>query len=414
MNHPGQIRIEEYDYVLPDDRIASHPLAERDASRLLLFTATGCSDRQFRQLAEEIPAGSLLVFNDTRVIRARLLLAADAGQAVEIFCLEPVLPADYQLNLSNCEEVVWCCLVGGNRKWKSGVLELQVHTDSGSARMAITRRERLADGSFEVAFRWDNPALTFADVLEAAGQIPLPPYLNRPAEEEDEYRYQTIYAKEQGSVAAPTAGLHFTEAVMKSLHDKGIDTAYVTLHVGAGTFRPVKSELMAEHSMHRESVVVSRQLIERLLQQMERNLPIVVVGTTSLRTLESLYWFGLQCAAGGPHNPLSFQLDQWEPYRQQPTDLPEGQQSLRQLLAFLGDSPRLEGDTQLLIAPGYHFRIADALITNFHQPRSTLLLLIAAFIGSAWREVYAYALSSGFRFLSYGDSSLLWRRREGE
>jgi S-adenosylmethionine:tRNA ribosyltransferase-isomerase len=410
-NHPGQIRIEDYDYVLPDDRIASHPLAERDASRVLLFAAAGCSDRQFRQLADEIPAGSLLVFNDTRVIRARLLLAADAGQAVEIFCLEPVHPADYQLSLSNCEQVTWCCLVGGNRKWKSGTLELQVQSDSGAARLTITRLERLADGSFNVAFRWDNPALTFADVLEAAGQIPLPPYLNRPAEEEDEYRYQTIYAKEQGSVAAPTAGLHFTQGVMQSLQDKGIDTAYVTLHVGAGTFRPVKSELMAEHAMHRESVIVSRQLIERLLQQMERGLPIIVVGTTSLRTLESLYWFGVQCGAAGPKDPLSFELDQWEPYRQHPDGLPDGQQSLRQLLAFLGDSPRLEGDTQLLIAPGYHFRIADALITNFHQPRSTLLLLIAAFIGPAWREVYAYALANGFRFLSYGDSSLLWRSK---
>jgi S-adenosylmethionine:tRNA ribosyltransferase-isomerase len=411
MNHPGQIRIEDYDYLLPEDRIASHPLAERDASRLLLFTEAGCSDSVFRQLAEEIPAGSLLVFNDTRVIRARLLLAADAGQAIEIFCLEPVLPADYQMSLSNCEEVVWCCLIGGNRKWKSGVLALQVSTDHGTARIEITRRERLDDGSFYMVFQWNNPALTFADVLEAAGQIPLPPYLNRPAEEEDELRYQTIYAKEQGSVAAPTAGLHFTEAVMQSLHDKGIDTAYVTLHVGAGTFRPVKSELMAEHSMHRENVIVSRQLIERLLQQMEKGLPVVVVGTTSLRTIESLYWFGVQCAAANATDPLSFQLDQWEPYRQQPDSLPDGQESLRQLLDFLGDSPRLEGDTQLLIAPGYRFRLADALITNFHQPRSTLLLLIAAFIGSAWRDVYAYALSNGFRFLSYGDSSLLWRRK---
>lgn len=412
MNQPEQIRIEDYDYLLPDDRIASRPLAERDASKLLLFTAASCNERQFRQLAEEIPAGSLLVFNDTRVIRARLLLAADAGQAVEIFCLEPIAPADYQLNLSNCEAVVWCCLIGGNRKWKSGALELQLATDSGAAKVAITRRERLADGSFQVAFRWDNPALTFADVLEAAGQIPLPPYLNRPVEEEDEYRYQTIYAKEQGSVAAPTAGLHFTEAVMQSLHEKGIDRAYVTLHVGAGTFRPVKSELMAGHVMHRESVIVSRQLIEQLLVQMERGLPIVVVGTTSLRTLESLYWFGVQCATNKPQSPLSFQLDQWEPYQQHPEDLPNGQQSLRQLLEFLGDSPRLEGDTQLLIAPGYHFRVADALITNFHQPRSTLLLLIAAFIGPAWREVYEYALANGFRFLSYGDSSLLWRRKE--
>lgn len=410
MHDPRLITIDDYDYHLPDEQVAKYPLAERDASKLLVYRDGRCQQRVFRELAQELPEGSMLVFNDTRVIHARLQLSLDNAARLEIFCLEPHLPADYQLNFSSTQSVQWVCLLGGNRKWKSGQAQLTLGQGHQSACLSVARGERQPDGSFIVTFSWDNPSLSFGELLAAAGLIPLPPYLNREAEATDEDRYQTIYAREQGSVAAPTAGLHFTERVFAQLDARGIAREFVTLHVGAGTFKPVKSERLGEHDMHRETIWIRRELILKLKHQLEKGLPIIAVGTTSLRTLESLYWYGVQCAQAGAQAPEEIAISQWEAY-DHPSQHISALQALDAALARIGQRDDVHGQTQILIGPGYTYRLIDGLITNFHQPRSTLLLLVAALVGSSWRHIYDFAQKHQFRFLSYGDSSLLWKSK---
>ncbi len=400
---PFDLHIQDYDYELPEERIARHPLPERDASKLLVYRRGDIHHRAFRELAEVLPPGAVLLFNDSRVIHARLRFPTPAGKIVEIFCLEPAAPADYQLNFSSPGPVRWYCLIGGNRHWKQGALTLQATTAQGEMTLHAERLQRMED-SFEVQFSWQPRHLSFGEVLHLAGVIPLPPYLNREAEPEDETRYQTIYAKPEGSVAAPTAGLHFTERVFEALEARGVERVFVTLHVGAGTFVPVKSERVGEHAMHEERIIVSRGALQQLLEAVAQGRPIIPVGTTAMRVLESLYWQGIQAPERGA--PL-LDVGQWAPY-QQASEL-AAQEALR-LLAQQMDAAgasTLEGHTRLMIAPGYRFRLANGLITNFHQPKSTLMLLIAAWTGDDWRRMYQYALAHDFRFLSYGDSSLL-------
>lgn len=395
MDHPKNIDIRDYDYPLPDDRIARYPLAERDASRLLIYRQGEIQEGVFKNLAEALPEGALLLFNDSRVIRARLQFSLPNGKTVEVFCLEPAAPADYQLNFSSTEGVSWYCLIGHNRHWKSGELSVSL----GNCQLFAERRQRTTD-AFEVYFHWTDPRLSFGEVLALAGSLPLPPYLGRDSEEEDELRYQTIYAREEGSVAAPTAGLHFTDEVFAALDRKKIQRRFVTLHVGAGTFRPVKSETMGGHEMHEEMIIIRKETMADIAAALREGRAVIPVGTTSMRVLESLYWHGLSGQRG-------MQIEQWTPY-----DTPSSRPALEVLEDLLSRMDRegqhaLQGYTQLIIAPGYRFRLASGLITNFHQPRSTLLLLIAAWTGNHWRRIYQHALDHDFRFLSYGDSSLL-------
>jgi S-adenosylmethionine:tRNA ribosyltransferase-isomerase len=402
---PQNIAIQDYDYPLPDERIAKFPLPDRDASKLLIYRKGHISETVFRNIASELPQGAVLLFNDSRVIHARLRFTTPAGKAVEIFCLEPAAPAEYQMSLSSRQPVIWHCLVGNNRQWKSGALELMFSTPAGPVALTAERLEH-REGAFEIRFSWHSPAqLSFGEVLAAAGALPLPPYLHRDSEPDDEERYQTIYARQEGSVAAPTAGLHFTERVFEDLDKRGIERLFVTLHVGAGTFKPVKSETIGDHHMHEETVIVNRDAIARIAEALEQGRPVIPVGTTSMRVLESLYWHGLTTVE---QNAGALHLRQWTPYETQENEL-SAVEVLRLLIARLDQAGQsfVEGQTQLLIAPGYQFRIAGGLMTNFHQPRSTLLLLIAAWTGQDWRRMYEYALDNDFRFLSYGDGSLL-------
>jgi S-adenosylmethionine:tRNA ribosyltransferase-isomerase len=410
---PQSIRIDDYDYELPEERIARYPLAQRDASKLLIYEGGQVSQQQFRDLPSLLPAGAVLLFNDTKVIHARLRFELANGAPLEVLCLEPLWPAEYQQNLSHSGPVRWKCLVGGNRKWKSGEIQKELLRSSGSSVPLKAKRLGRQGDAFDIQFEWEGEDLAFGELLAQAGLIPLPPYLNREAEAGDEQRYQTVYAREQGSVAAPTAGLHFTEEVFRGLDERGVERLFTTLHVGAGTFKPVKAETMAGHQMHEEHVYIWCAVIERLAEALEAGRPIIPVGTTSLRLLESLYWHGLALAEGRMDAPPGHcQVGQWEPYEQAAGI--GGAEALRAILHHLREHALegLQGQSQLIIAPGYGFRLASGLITNFHQPRSTLLLLIAALIGEDWRRVYDYALAEGFRFLSYGDSSLLLPRGE--
>lgn len=386
-----------YDYDLPEEKIAKYPLERRDASRLLVYKRGDIADATFRDVAGLLPPGSLLVRNDTRVIRARMRFRKATGASVEIFCLEPRDPADAERAFAERQTVVWQCIVGNSKRWKEGALEAAVETPAGRRTL---RAERLSQGgaTSDIRFSWDGGA-TFADVIEAAGVIPIPPYLNRETESIDDTRYQTVYSRHKGSVAAPTAGLHFTQEVLDDIARRGHEIVSVTLHVGAGTFKPITTDNAEEHTMHTEHIVVSRDTIEKLAGR-----DIVAVGTTSVRTLESLYWLGVKVVAG---LPIADGLGQWEAYRL-PQDVAAAD-ALRSLSDHLRASGQeeLRSQTQIMIVPGYRFRIVNALITNFHQPHSTLLLLIGAFVGADWRRIYDHALSSGYRFLSYGDSSLL-------
>jgi len=407
---PQDIDISNYTYPLPEERIAKFPLAERDASRLLCYRGGSIGHRVFRELPEVLPPGALLLFNNTRVIHARLAFRRPTGARIEVFCLEPLAPAVHLQSLSSETPVTWKCLIGNNKKWKEAELSIQIETPAGPVRLFAERRERRED-AFSVRFRWDRPGISFGELLHYAGLIPLPPYLNRDTTPADEERYQTVYARHEGSVAAPTAGLHFTGRVLDDLQRRDIATAFVTLHVGAGTFQPVKAERLEDHHMHEEQIAVPRAIIETLLLAVREGRPIIPVGTTSMRTLESLYWLGVksrqftagnsQPAAAGIH------VSQWDPYTL--SGSLSAAEALEQLLEALDRQglDMLRGPTQLLIAPGYTFRLSQGLITNFHQPRSTLLLLIAALVGDDWRRIYEYALAHDFRFLSYGDSSLL-------
>lgn len=405
---PQDIDIDEYDYELPAERIAKFPLPERDASRLLLYQNGQIGHRLFEELPAALPPSALLVFNNTRVIHARLVFQRATGARIEVFCLEPLTPVEHQQSLSSEKPVVWACLIGNNKRWKKKELALTVETPQGQVRLY---GERLAPQNdvFAVRFRWESPQpIAFGELLHYAGLIPLPPYLHRENEPADEDRYQTVYARQEGSVAAPTAGLHFTDRILEDLSRQGIESAFVTLHVGAGTFRPVKANRLAGHHMHEEQIFVSRNTISAIRDALSAGRPIIPVGTTSLRTLESLYWCGINPSVS-LNNPEQSRplVAQWDPYQEKTTLSPV--EALNRLLASLetrGEHTLL-GSTQILIAPGYRFRLAHGLITNFHQPRSTLLLLIAALVGPDWRRIYDYAMRNDFRFLSYGDSSLL-------
>ncbi|GAA4346871.1 S-adenosylmethionine:tRNA ribosyltransferase-isomerase [Hymenobacter saemangeumensis] len=406
---PRQLSIQDFTYALPAERIAPEPLPDRGGSRLLLSRSGRIQDRQFRDLPAELPAGSLLVFNDTRVVRARLFARRPSGGQVELFCLEPVAPhRAIEPAMQQTGECVWKCLVGNGKRWKSGPVLLEFEANGQPATLQAERLEA-GDGFSLVRFSWQPGELPFAEVLRGAGHLPLPPYLNRADTDVDAVRYQTVYAAHEGAVAAPTAGLHFTPEILEQLRQQGFGTAQVTLHVGAGTFQPVKAGQMAGHAMHGEPFVVSAGLIRQL--QAQAGQPVIAVGTTSMRTLESLYWLGagLVRAAGRGSTPpdAALHVGQWQPYE-------EGAEvavaaALQALLAYMEQytDGELRATTQLLIAPGYRFRIVQGLITNFHQPESTLLLLVAALIGEHWRQVYEHALAQGYRFLSYGDSSLL-------
>ena len=400
MTDVKHISIEAYDYPLPDDRIAKYPLAERDASNLLVQKDNKIQASQFKHIGDFLPKDALLVFNETKVIRARLQFHKATGSRIEVFCLEP--ENDYQVAFAQASPVRWKCLVGNAKRWKEGQLSMTLNVGGQEVTLFA---ERLAhnDQYSEIEFSWSPESLPFASVLEAAGEIPLPPYLHRDAEPDDRDRYQTVFARYDGSVAAPTAGLHFTQPLIAQLHEQGFNFDEVTLHVGAGTFRPVATETIGEHAMHSETIVVRKSLIQNLISHIGK--PIIPVGTTSTRTLESLYWIGVMLAEQGQElRPLH--VEQWYPYeRHSPIS---AQQALQQVVEYLEkhDLTRLEASTALMIAPSYRMCVITGLITNFHQPKSTLLLLVSALIGERWKDCYRFALDNGFRFLSYGDSCL--------
>lgn len=399
-----QIRIEDYNYSLPDERIAKFPLPRRDESKLLLYRNGEIGESIFKHLTDYLPAGSLMVFNNTRVIQARLLFKKETGARIEIFCLEPASPRDYAQIFQQTRQCSWTCLVGNLKKWKSGILNRTVLIGDTLVTLEAEKKETHGD-SHLVEFRWDHPSYTFADLLDAAGVLPIPPYLHRETEKSDLNTYQTVYSKIKGSVAAPTAGLHFTPEVLADIDRCGIGREEVTLHVGAGTFKPVKSETIEGHEMHTEFISVHRRCIERIRENLGR---IIAVGTTSVRTLESLYYIGVRLAARPDATSEELVVDQWMPYEAENNRLTAAQ-ALQNVLDYLDrrGSDQLVTATQIIIAPGYTFKVVRGIITNFHQPQSTLLLLISAFVGGNWQPIYDYALAHDFRFLSYGDSSLL-------
>jgi S-adenosylmethionine:tRNA ribosyltransferase-isomerase len=417
--NPREIEIQAYNYDLPDERIAKYPLAERNQSKLLIYRGGEITESHFCHLPELIPSGALMVFNNTRVIQARLHFHKETGALIEVFCLEPEAPRDYAQNFAAEGQCDWTCLVGNSKKWKEGILTQHITVDGQEVAL---RCERIAQHgtSQHVRFSWDARGVRFADILDAIGELPIPPYLNRATEESDKTTYQTVYSRIKGSVAAPTAGLHFTDTELTALRDKGVDLEELTLHVGAGTFKPVKSERIEGHEMHTEFIDVPRRVVERLVEQLQKptdNL-IAAVGTTSVRTVESLYYIGVKLAENPDAHPDDLIVHQWEPYdREYSLTTVE---ALQHILAYLDrhQAPSLVTATQILIAPGFPYRVVQAIVTNFHMPQSTLLLLVSAFVDnvdsamaphSQWRRIYRYALDHGFRFLSYGDSSILFR-----
>lgn len=408
--NPQKIKIKDYVYNLPEERIAQFPLKDRDSSKLLLFKNGNISEKRFREIDEYIPEDTLMIFNDTKVIRARLHFKKDTGAVIEIFCLEPhgdkkEIQAAFQQK-GSCE---WTCLVGNAAKWKSGLLEKTFKYNNKDF-ILIAKKEKKNSDEVIINFKWIPGELTFSEILSTAGEVPLPPYVKRAAVETDKTRYQTVYAVNDGSVAAPTAGLHFTKDVLNKLKKKNVKFGYTTLNVGLGTFRPIKAESLKDHIMHSESIFVSRELVELLLTNSDKK--IIAVGTTVLRTIESLYWFGLKILSQPKKDFNEIKIKQWDPYCFDKDHLKWTlEDSLSAVLDTMKKKGRdyLYGDTELMIVPGYSFRIADALITNFHMPGSSLLLLVAAFIGDEWRDVYEFALKNSFRFLSYGDSSLLFK-----
>lgn len=408
---PRHIQIRDYNYPLPDERIAKYPLSQRDESKLLLRAKDGTiSEAIFKELPTYLPAGALMVFNNTKVIQARLHFHKTTGALIEIFCLEPHTPLDYQLSFATTGNVTWTCLVGNLKKWKEGALEREIALRDHSITL---RAERIgvSGTGFEIRFSWNDNSVSWAEVLDAIGELPIPPYLNRETEESDLKTYQTVYSKIKGSVAAPTAGLHFTPEVLAALDSKGIERAELTLHVGAGTFKPVKSEEIEGHTMHSEWIAVRREIIERLIAHGGR---CIAVGTTSVRTLESLYYIGFtisRLVAKGLDltdiHAEDLHVPQWLPYED--NEPLETIDSLNWIVRYLDANhyTTLSTATQIIIAPGYKYHIVQTIVTNFHQPQSTLLLLVSAFVGGNWRPIYDYALAHDFRFLSYGDSSVL-------
>lgn len=417
MVNPRNIEIKSYDYNLPDERIAKYPLAERDQSKLLIYRDGEIQQRQFFNLPEEIPSGSLIVFNNTRVIQARLHFHKETGALIEVFCLEPEAPRDYQQNFASEHECTWTCLVGNSKKWKDGALSQTIEVD-GEKVVLSCERVGESGASQKIHFFWDKP-VSFAKILDAIGELPIPPYLNRATEEKDKQTYQTVYSRIKGSVAAPTAGLHFTEKELSALRDKNVDLQYITLHVGAGTFKPVKSDTIEGHDMHTEFISVPKSVIQRIVDHLKStDAPLIAVGTTSVRTLESLYYIGNKIAQNPNAHAEELVVHQWEPY-----DLAYSMtevEALEQILAYLdrNGEENLVTATQILIAPGFQYRLVKVIVTNFHMPQSTLLLLVSAFVdgdsleGPNWHRIYKYAMEHEFRFLSYGDSSILFSNKQ--
>ena len=429
-----EILIEEYNYPLPDERIAKYPLTERDQSKLLIYRNGQVSEDHFHHIGEYLPADSLLIYNNTRVIQARLEfhkttatppphhttqpLLNTLGARIEIFCLEPLEPHDYQLSLGSTNGCTWKCMIGNAKKWKTGALSLPVHLPSGEQITLFAEKGEQTGNTFAVHFSWNSPLGgewegSFAEILDAVGELPIPPYLNRKTEESDKTTYQTVYSRIKGSVAAPTAGLHFTDKVLDGLRQRGIQTAEVTLHVGAGTFQPVKVADANQHTMHTEIIAVPKATVQTIINNLGH---IVAVGTTSMRTLESLYFLGTQLhstfsSLEGRSGGSTLSVAQFEPYEQEHTlSTAEALQAIVNYLSLTGQDT-LHAETQIMIKPGYTFHVVDQLITNFHQPKSTLLLLVSAFVGGDWHTIYDYALSHDFRFLSYGDSSILYKKQ---
>ena len=408
MTDTKEIEIRDYNYELPDERIAKYPLAQRDHSKLLIYNHGEVGEDVFCNLPAHLPKGALMVFNNTRVIQARMHFHKDTGALIEIFLLEPAAPADYEQMFQTLSHCSWLCLVGNQKKWKEGKLTRQLEIKGEGVEISAIRKGEQGTSQL-IAFEWDNDQVSFAEVIDAAGELPIPPYLNRETEESDKTTYQTVYSKIKGSVAAPTAGLHFTPEVLNALDAHGIDREELTLHVGAGMFKPVKSHTIGEHAMHTEYIAVKRQTLVKLLAH---DCQAIAVGTTSVRTLESLYYMGLKTL----HNPNiseeELHVNQWEPYDGCTHTCSDGVSSVDALQVLLDWMDRkqltvLHSSTQIIIAPGYNYKIVKMLVTNFHQPQSTLLLLVSAFVKGDWHKIYDYALSHDFRFLSYGDSSLL-------
>ena len=416
MPSPKDIHISDFAYELPDERIAKYPLAERDASKLLVYDHGNICHRHFRDLPELLPEGSLLVMNNTRVIQARLHFRKETGALIEVFCLEPAEPHDYVLMFQQTRSCTWHCLVGNSKKWKEGALQRQIAVEGRELTLTATRHTdpqlTVKPGESVITFAWDDDDVTWAQVLDACGELPIPPYLNRKTEASDLKTYQTVYSKVKGSVAAPTAGLHFTPNVLEAIDSRDIERAELTLHVGAGTFKPVKSERIEGHEMHSEWIYVPRKVVEALLRHGGE---CTAVGTTSVRTLESLYYIGLKIMAKPEITEDELKVGQWEPYGEAQGDEVNdkgvtSEESLRAILDWMERNHlnALHTATQIIIAPGYHYHIVRRMVTNFHQPQSTLLLLVSAFVGGErWKDIYRYALDNDFRFLSYGDSSLL-------
>ena len=400
MNRYKDIKISDYTYNLPDERIAKYPLTERDKSKLLVRQNGTIKQDIFENCANYLPEGAQLVFNNTRVIHARLFFYKETGAKIEIFCLEPVEPADYQVAFQETEEVTWKCMVGNSKKWKEGFLSQTFEIDGQSIELTAAKIGQEGN-SFHIRFVW-NGGVHFSEIIEHIGQLPIPPYLNRNTEESDEESYQTVYAKIDGSVAAPTAGLHFTDPVIAQLAAKNVTTNEITLHVGAGTFQPVKSETIEGHTMHHEQVIIPIDILRSFVENPKN---IIAVGTTSVRSLESLYWIGLQLEEQR-FDPFHPEVKQWEPYENEAKISIE--KALQNIIYFLAENGEkaIRFSTQIIILPGYDFKLISGMFTNFHQPQSTLLLLISAFLDNKWKEVYDYALANDFRFLSYGDSNL--------
>jgi S-adenosylmethionine:tRNA ribosyltransferase-isomerase len=403
MQHPSHLHIQDYDYPLPEHRIAKFPLTNRADSKLLFFDGAHSNKKRFVELPDLLPPKSLLIFNETKVVRARILFKKQSGATIEVFCLEPVEPVnDFQLAFQQTSGVVWKCLVGNVKRWKSGNMSKTIQVGDRSVDLVAEKVGQLTD-AFLIRFSWTPEEVPFHEIISESGLIPLPPYLNREAEPEDSVRYQTVYAKFDGSVAAPTAGLHFTDEMLTQLLAKGMDSEKVTLHVGAGTFKPVSSDTLAEHEMHVEKIVVSLTSLKHLQEKLAD--PIIPVGTTSMRTLESLFWMAVHLQQGD----TSFSVTQWDPYDLVVPEHFSSEKALDTIIQYLEDHQlaELTGQTQLMIAPGYRFRFANGLVTNFHQPKSTLLLLVSALIGENWKSAYDFALEHDYRFLSYGDSCLM-------
>ncbi len=402
-NTPQKIKIADYNYNLPDERIAKFPLQVRDQSKLLIYRHGEISEDTFTSLPHYLPAGSLMVFNNTKVIQARLHFRKETGALIEVFCLEPLEPNDYVLNFQQTSRTAWLCMIGNLKKWREGSLSKKINIQGKELVLTAVRGESHGT-SHRVDFSWNDPSVTFADILDSFGELPIPPYLNRETEEKDKETYQTVYSKIKGSVAAPTAGLHFTPRVFESLKEKNIECEELTLHVGAGTFRPVKSEEIQDHEMHTEYISISQNTIRKLI---EHNGEAIAVGTTSVRTLESLYFMGCILDKNPEATEAELHIRQWQPY-EEATEIPVVT-ALNNILSYLDrhGMETLHSSTQIIIAPGYKYKIVKAMVTNFHQPQSTLLLLVSAFIGDNWREMYNFAFEHDFRFLSYGDSSLL-------